>query len=132
MQFGQIEKFVVTSKKFMVNTDHHALYVQVIKSCYKPRSTITPEEQQGEAYLELFVPLRTRSQQQQVAFNVKAEENQTISFEFTAPKNMDLLGCRIASSSIQRWRTCTTRGSRCNPSYPDLPIFTHQQGQHSS
>lgn len=134
MQFGQIEKFVVTSKKFMVNTNLPRFVRTGDKVVLQTTiNNLTPEEQQGEAYLELFVPSTNAVvSKQQVAFNVKAEENQTISFEFTAPKNMDLLGCRIVASSSE----FSDGEQHVLPVVPDatlvtqtLPIFTHQQGQ---
>ena len=65
-------------------------------------NNLTPEVQQGETYLELFVPSTNAViSKQQVTFNVKAQENQTVSFEFTAPENIDLLGCRIVASSSE-------------------------------
>lgn len=91
------------------------------------------EIQQGEAYLELFVPSTNAViSKQQVTFNVKAQENQTVNFEFTAPENIDLLGCRIVASSSE----FSDGEQHVLPVVPNatlvtqtLPIFTSQQGQ---
>ena len=96
-------------------------------------NNLTPEEQQGEAYLELFVPSTNAViSKQQVTFNVKAQENQTVSFEFTAPENMDLLGCRIIASSSEfsdGEQHVLPVVSNATLVTQTLPIFTSQQGQ---
>lgn len=96
-------------------------------------NNLTPEVQQGETYLELFDPsTNTVLSKQQVPFNVKAQENQTVNFEFTAPGNTDLLGCRIVASAAN----FSDGEQHVLPVIPDatlvtqtLPIFTSKQGQ---
>ena len=134
MQFGQIEKFVVTSKKFMVNTNLPRFVRTGDKVVLQATiNNLTPEVQQGEAYLELFVPSTNAViSKQQVTFNVKAQENQTVGFEFTAPENIDLLGCRIVASSSE----FSDGEQHVLPVVPNatlvtqtLPIFMNHQGQ---
>ena len=134
MQFGQIEKFVVTSKKFMVNTNLPRFVRTGDKVVLQATiNNLTPEVQQGEAYLELFVPSTNAViSKQQVTFNVKAQENQTVGFEFTAPENIDLLGCRIVASSSE----FSDGEQHVLPVVPNatlvtqtLPIFMNLQGQ---
>ena len=134
MQFGQIEKFVVTSKKFMINTNLPRFVRTGDKVVLQATiNNLTPEVQQGETYLELFVPSTNAViSKQQVTFNVKAQENQTVSFEFTAPENIDLLGCRIVASSSE----FSDGEQHVLPVVPNatlatqtLPIFMNRQGQ---
>lgn len=134
MQFGQIEKLVVTSKKFMVNTNLPRFVRTGDKVVLQATiNNLSLEIQQGEAYLELFVPSTNAViSKQQVTFNVKAQENQTVNFEFTAPENIDLLGCRIVASSSE----FSDGEQHVLPVVPNatlvtqtLPIFTSQQGQ---
>ena len=75
MQFGQIEKLVVTSKKFMVNTNLPRFVRTGDKVVLQATiNNLTSEIQQGEAYLELFVPSTNAViSKQQVTFNVKAQ-----------------------------------------------------------
>lgn len=134
MQFGQIEKFVVTNKEFMVSTNLPRFVRTGDKVVLQATiSNLASEVQQGEAYLELFNPsTEVVINKQQVTFNAKPQENQTVSFEFTAPQNMDLLGCRIVASSSK----FSDGEQHVLPVVPDatlvtqaLPIFTNQQGQ---
>ena len=134
MQFGQIEKLVVTSKKFMVNTNLPRFVRTGDKVVLQATiNNLSLEIQQGEAYLELFVPSTNAViSKQQVTFNVKAQENQTVNFEFTAPENIALLGCRIVASSSE----FSDGEQHVLPVVPNatlvtqtLPIFTSQQGQ---
>ncbi|HJF69749.1 MAG TPA: alpha-2-macroglobulin, partial [Butyricimonas virosa] len=134
MQFGQIEKSVVTNKEFMVSTNLPRFVRTGDKVVLQATiSNLTSEVQQGEAYLELFNPsTEVVINKQQVTFNTKPQENQTVSFEFTAPQNMDLLGCRIVASSSK----FSDGEQHVLPVVPDatlvtqaLPIFTNQQGQ---
>ena len=134
MQFGQIEKLVVTSKKFMINTNLPRFVRTGDKVVLQATiNNLTSEIQQGEAYLELFVPSTNAViSKQQVTFNVKAQENQTVSFEFTAPENMDLLGCRIIASSSEfsdGEQHVLPVVSNATLVTQTLPIFTSQQGQ---
>lgn len=133
MQFGQIEKSVITNKEFMVNTNLPRFVRTGDKVVLQATiNNLTTDTQQGEAYLELFIPATNAViSKQQVAFNVKAQENQTISFEFTAPENTDLLGCRMVASSSR----FSDGEQYVLPVVPDatlvtrtLPIFTNKQG----
>ncbi len=134
MQFGQIEKLIVTSKKFMVNTNLPRFVRTGDKVVLQATiNNLTPETQQGEAYLELFVPsTNTVINKQQVTFNVKAQESQTVSFEFTAPENIDLLGCRIVASSSEfsdGEQHVLPVVSNATLVTQTLPIFMNRQGQ---
>ena len=134
MQFGQIERSVITSKEFMVNTNLPRFVRTGDKVVLQATiNNLTTTAQQGEAYLELFVPSTdvVISKQQQ-PFNVNAQENQTVNFEFTAPEDTDLLGCRIVASSAQ----FSDGEQHVLPVVPDatlvtqtLPIFASKQGQ---
>lgn len=133
MQFGQIEKSVITNKEFMVNTNLPRFVRTGDKVVLQATiNNLTTDTQQGEAYLELFIPATNAViSKQQVAFDVKAQENQTVSFEFTAPENTDLLGCRIVASSSR----FSDGEQYVLPVVPDatlvtqtLPIFTSKQG----
>lgn len=134
MLFGQIEKSVITSKEFMVSTNLPRFVRTGDKVVLQATiNNLTPEVQQGEAYLELFDPSTEKViSKQQVPFNVKAQENQTVSFEFTAPENTDLLGCRIVASSAN----FSDGEQHVLPVVPDatlvtqtLPIFTSKSGE---
>ena len=134
MQFGQIEKFIITKKEFMVSTNLPRFVRIGDKVVVKATiNNLTTNEQQGEARLELFNPSNEAViYQQKVAFNTKSQENQTVNFEFTAPQNIDLLGCRIIASSanfsdgeqyvipVVSNETLVTQ---------TLPIFTNKQGK---
>ena len=133
MQFGQIEKSVITNKEFMVNTNLPRFVRTGDKVVLQATiNNLTTDTQQREAYLELFIPATNAViSKQQVAFDVKAQENQTVSFEFTAPENTDLLGCRIVASSSR----FSDGEQYVLPVVPDatlvtqtLPIFTSKQG----
>lgn len=134
MLFGQVEKSVITSKEFMVSTNLPRFVRTGDKVVLQATiNNLTPEVQQGEAYLELFDPSTEKViSKQQVPFNVKTQENQTVSFEFTAPENTDLLGCRIVASSAN----FSDGEQHVLPVVPDatlvtqtLPIFTNKSGE---
>lgn len=133
MYFGSLEKSVITSKPFMVSTnlprfirvgDHVVLQATL--------QNLSSDSQQGEVYLELFIPSTEEIiNKQTTSFHILARENETVSFSFTVPQNMDLLGCRMVATS-QRY---SDGEQHVLPVIPDatlvtqtLPIFASRQG----
>lgn len=103
MDFGQLEKSVLTNKNFMVSTNLPRFVRTGDQVILKATvNNLSPSQQQGNIYLELFDPItdKTISRQTQ-SFNVATDQNQTFSFSFTVPEGFDMLGCRtVASSSL--------------------------------
>ena len=133
MHFGQIEKSIITSKEFMVSTNLPRFVRTGDKIVLQATiNNLTEKVQQGNAYLELFNPsTEVVLSKQNVPFNVSARQNQTVSFEFTAPENIDLLGCRIVANSQQ----FSDGEQHVLPIVPNatlvtqtLPVFTMKQG----
>lgn len=103
MAYGQLEKSVLTNKEFMVSTNLPRFVRTGDQVVLKATvNNLSPSQQQGNIYLELFDPItdKTISRQTQ-SFNVATDQNQTFSFSFTVPEGFDMLGCKtVASSSL--------------------------------
>jgi len=133
MHFGQIEKSVITSKEFMVSTNLPRFVRTGDKVVLQATiNNLTEKVQKGDAYLELFNPsTEVVLSKQSIPFNVSAQQNQTVHFEFTAPEDIDLLGCRIVANAQQfsdGEQHILPVVSNSTLITQTLPIFTMQQG----
>ena len=101
MAAGMISLETVTSKPLMVrpnlprffrNGDQTELKVII--------SNLSDSRQTGKAHLELFNPDNNKVlYNQAIDFSIAARQNQTVSFSFKVPENMDAIGCKISAGN---------------------------------
>lgn len=134
MGWGELEKMVITQKEFMVTPN----LPRFVRSGDQVKistliNNLSDQAQAGDAYLELFLPETEKIiSKQNLPFRVEAGSHQTIQFEFTAPSNVELLGCRIVAAGSR----FSDGEQHLLPVVPNTtlitqttPIFTTQTGE---
>ena len=134
--FGQLSETIVTSKPLMVRPnlprflrtgDQTELQVTV--------SNLSDTLQQGKVNFEFFDPANQKVfMQQNQTFRTHPQGSQTLTFQFTVPADIDLLGFRVSAQSghfsdgeqhllpVLPTETLIT---------PTTPIYTNQTGKHT-
>ena len=134
--FGQLSETIVTSKPLMVRPnlprflrtgDQTELQVTV--------SNLSDTLQQGKVNFEFFDPANQKVfMQQNQTFRTHPQGSQTLTFQFTVPADIDLLGFRVSAQSGH----FSDGEQHLLPVLPTetlitqtLPIYTNQTGKHT-
>ena len=136
LRTGQLSETIVTSKPLMVRPnlprflrtgDQTELQVTV--------SNLSDTIQQGKVNFEFFDPANQKVfMQQNQTFRTHPQGSQTLTFQFTVPADIDLLGFRVSAQSGH----FSDGEQHLLPVLPTetlitqtLPIYTNQTGKHT-
>lgn len=135
LAYGKIEKEITTQKAFSLMPNIPRFFRNGDRTVLKATvSNLSAETVKGEATLELFLPTDTSVVLlRKTDFETEAGKSRTLSFEFTVPQNVSLLGCRIKACSSH----FSDGEQHLIPVLPDrlllteaLPFYANEKGLH--